>query len=598
MEYPNATYAYAGVFVDELARSGVRHAVVCPGSRSTPLAWSFASHPAIHAWAQIDERSAAFFALGLAKVTGQPAALVCTSGTAAANFLPAVAEANLSRVPLLVLTADRPPELRDNGAPQSMDQVRLYGTHAKWFAEMALPEASDELLRYARTIACRAAATARAAPAGAVHINLPFREPLSPAPIPGRPLPPLAERDPVAWQGRPRGRPYVDVPRSAAEIDGAQLDELAGALARARRGLIVAGPQDDPALAAPLARLAERYGFPLLADPLSQLRHGQAEQSLIVDNYDVFLRDDGFVGAMAPELVLRFGAMPTAKTLLLYLRAHPAARQIVVDLPSGWNEPTLRVEQLIPADPLRLVEDLLSLETPGLEPSEWTTEWQAVSAATRELVDQEIGEYRQLFEGRVWPELLRVLPSPATVLVGNSMPVRDCDTFFARRGAALRVLGNRGANGIDGLVSTACGMAAVSPDPVMLVVGDLSFYHDLNGLLAAKRHGLSLTIVVVNNDGGGIFSFLPQAAHPEHFEEFWATPTGLDFGPIVEAYGGRFHRAHDWAAFRAAVRAGLAGDGLTVVELPTDRTANVAMHRRLWERTSAMLARRRAGTAG
>ncbi len=598
MEYPNATYAYTGVFVDELARSGVRHAVVCPGSRSTPLAWSFASHPAIQAWAQIDERSAAFFALGLAKVTGQPAALVCTSGTAAANFLPAVAEAKLSRVPLLVLTADRPPELRDNGAPQSMDQVRLYGTHAKWFAEMALPEASDELLRYARTIACRAVATARAAPAGAVHINLPFREPLSPAPIPGRPLPPLAERDPVAWQGRPRGRPYVDAPRSAAVIDRVQLDELAGALASARRGLIVAGPQTDAALAAPLARLAERHGFPLLADPLSQLRHRQAEQSLIVDNYDVFLRDDGFVQAMAPELVLRFGAMPTAKTLLLYLRAHPAARQIVVDIPGGWNEPTLRVEQLIPADPLRLVEGLLSLEMPDHAPSEWTTEWQAVSAATRELVDQEIGEYQQLFEGRVWPELLRVLPSPAMVLVGNSMPVRDCDTFFARSAAALRVLGNRGANGIDGLVSTACGMAAVSPDPVMLVVGDLSFYHDLNGLLAAKRHGLRLTIVVVNNDGGGIFSFLPQAAHPEHFEEFWATPTGLDFGPIVEAYGGRFHRAQDWAAFRAAVREGLAGDGLTVVELPTDRTANVAMHRRLWERTGAMLARRRAGTAG
>lgn len=598
MEYPNATYAYVGVFVDELARSGVRHAVVCPGSRSTPLAWTFASHPAIKAWAQIDERSAAFFALGLAKVTGQPTVLVCTSGTAAANFLPAVAEAKLSRVPLLVLTADRPPELRDNGAPQTMDQVRLYGTHAKWFAEMALPEASDEQLRYARTIACRAVATARSAPAGAVHINLPFREPLSPAPIPGQPLPPVAERDPVAWQGRAQGRPYVDVPTSAAEIGHDRLQELAGELARTRRGLIVAGPQADAALAEPLARLAEMYGFPLLADPLSQLRHGQAEQSLIVDNYDVFLRDEGFVEAMAPELVLRFGAMPTAKSLLLYLRAHPAARQIVVDLPGGWNEPSLRVEHLIQADPRRLVEGLLSLEMRGDAASEWITEWQAVSAATRRLVDQEIGEYEQLFEGRVWPELLRVLPSPATVLSGNSMPVRDCDTFFGRSPAALRVLGNRGANGIDGMVSTACGMAAATADPVVLIVGDLSFYHDLNGLLAAKQHGLRLTIVVVNNDGGGIFSFLPQAAHPEHFEEFWATPTGLDFGPIVEAYGGRFHRVHEWAAFRAAVRAGLEGEGLTVVELPTDRAANVGMHRRLWERTSAMLARRRAGTAG
>src|SRR5215472_905258 len=266
----NPTYAYAGAFVDELQRAGVRNVVICPGSRSTPLALAFAEQLAIRTWVHVDERSAAYFGLGMAKQLHQPVALLCTSGTAAASFLPAIVEARLAHVPLLVLTADRPHELRDNGAPQSIDQNRLYGTYVKWFVEVALPEATNTALRYIRTIAVRAAASARAIPAGPVHLNFPFREPLTPEPIPDQSLPPAVQRDLVAWQGRPDNAPYVEVrevPPGAptATTIGYLIDMVRGV----QRGLIIVGPNDDPALIEPVVRLARHLGYPILADPLS-----------------------------------------------------------------------------------------------------------------------------------------------------------------------------------------------------------------------------------------------------------------------------------------------------------------------------------------
>ncbi|MBO0781872.1 MAG: 2-succinyl-5-enolpyruvyl-6-hydroxy-3-cyclohexene-1-carboxylic-acid synthase, partial [Ktedonobacteraceae bacterium] len=268
----NPLYAYVGAFVDELQRAGVRNAVVCPGSRSTPLALCLAEQSAIRVWMHVDERSAAFFALGMAKRLRKPVALLCSSGTAAANFLPAVVEANLARIPLLVLTADRPHELRDCGAPQAIDQNRLYGTHVKWFVDVALPEASNGALRYIRTLACRAATLTLAAPAGPVHLNFPFREPLTPDPQADQPLPLLEQRDAIAWNGRPANAPYIavdDAPRG--RTSSAALARLADQLREAPRGLIVAGPGCEPELARPLTRLAQLLGYPILADPLSQL---------------------------------------------------------------------------------------------------------------------------------------------------------------------------------------------------------------------------------------------------------------------------------------------------------------------------------------
>ena len=321
VDHGTRNFALAGAFVDELTRVGVRHACVCPGSRSTPLAIKLACHPALRVWVHVDERSAGFFALGMARELGEPVALLCSSGTAAANFLPAVVEAYHARVPLVVLTADRPPEVRDFGAAQTIDQVRLYGGHVKWFVDMPVPEVSDELLRHVRAIAGRAVATARAGPAGPVHLNFPFREPLLPITDPGEDVTAL---DPIASDGRPDNLPYVTASRAARAPAPDVVAALAADLAATPRGLIVCGPQNDPALAGAVAGLAAAVGYPVLADPLSQVRCGWHDRALIVDSYDAFLRDETTCRELAPDVVLRFGAPPTSKPLLQYLQRFPA----------------------------------------------------------------------------------------------------------------------------------------------------------------------------------------------------------------------------------------------------------------------------------
>ena len=619
-EPQNPTYAYVGAFVGELQRCGLRHVVICPGSRSTPLALTFAAWPTIRVWTHVDERSAAFFALGMAKRLNKPVALVCTSGTAAANFLPALVEAHLTHVPLLVLTSDRPPELRDCGAPQAIDQNRLYGTHVKWYAETALPEASNEALRYIRTIACRAFAQARLVPAGPVHLNMPFREPLTPAPIPVQALPPKSERDPLAWQGRPGNQPYttIDAGELSCGFTGNSIREIIEAISNSPRGIIIVGPRAELDLDGSLLQLARKIGYPVLADPLSQVR-GQDEDGLVIASYDAFLRSEYFSEHYAPQLVIRFGAMPTSKPLLLYLQRYAeSCQQIIIDGYNGWEEPTRLAAQIFYAEDtvfcLALIDKLDGQHNPFIDKRTaralkhfesperimWKEAWQKADRITRQTLSAAINDLPNLFEGRVFTELAQLLPVGTLLYTGNSMSVRDMDTFFWPRTPEmpadmdpflwsemmkLRCLGNRGANGIDGVISSALGASAAGdPEkPVVLVLGDLSFFHDLNGLLAARLHRLNLVIVLVNNDGGGIFSFLPQAAYPEHFEQLFGMPTGLDFRPVVEMYGGTFTRIADWRTFRDALRAGLTKGGLHVIEVPTERESNVNMHRQLWQ---------------
>ncbi len=586
----NPTYAYVGAFVDEIQRACVRNVVICPGSRSTPLAMAFAAQPGIRIWMHVDERSAAYLGLGMAKQLRQPVALLCTSGTAAANFMPAMVEAKLTHVPLLVLTADRPHELRDNGAPQSIDQNRLYGTYVKWFVEVALPEATNEALRYIRTIAARAVASVQANPAGPVHLNFPFREPLTPEPIPGQSLLPVAQRDIVAWQGRPNNAPYVEVREvppgaPAATTIGYLIDKMR----RVQRGLIIVGPNDDPALIEPIVQLARQLGYPILADPLSQLRCGDHDRVMALSSYDAFLRIDSFIESAQPELILRFGAMPASKPLLLYLKRYASCPLVIIDGHGGWEEPTQLASELIHVNPAALCQSLLTiLESEEIRPSvsqEWLTTWQDADKLTRQTLQSAIQDFNELFEGRVFTELARLLPDGTTLYTGNSMPMRDLDTFFWCSERRIRIMGNRGANGIDGVVSSALGASAGAGqnEPTVLVLGDLSFFHDLNGLLAARLHQLNLTIVLINNDGGGIFSFLPQAAYPEHFEQLFGTPTGLDFRLAVQMYGGQFQKIDTWEQFREAVSRGLNTGGLHVIEVPAERTSNVKMHRQLWE---------------
>ncbi len=560
-----------------LAAHGVKDVVVCPGSRSTPLALAVARHPALRVWMHLDERSAGFFALGIARARHRPAAVLCTSGTAVANLLPAVVEAHLARVPLLLLTADRPPELRDNGAPQTIDQIGIFGRNVRWFIDLPVPQMT--LLPFLRATLGRAIGLTQSAPAGPVHLNLPFREPL----VPDRSLmATLLAQTPSSVQVTPARR----------MLGGAELATLASSLIEYRRGLIIAGP-DCPADLGPLLTiLAHRLRFPVLADPLSGVRYGPHTDDYILGAYDAFLRDERFVTHYAPEVVLRFGAMPTSKPLLLYLQHHPQARQLVIDGGAGWREPTSLAREHLQVDEhwfcLALADALASSQREG--PTLWLRAWQTAEQTARTTIQAHLLAQETISEPGLFARLGTWLPNGTTLFVGNSMPVRDCDTFLAPRSTPLYVIGNRGANGIDGLVSTALGLAAGDATPLVMALGDLSLIHDTNGLIAARLHRLNATILLINNDGGGIFSFLPQASETDQFELLFGTPHGTDFAPLAALYGAQYTFASDWATVHTALQASFAG-GLHLIEIRTRRDQNVRDHRTIWPLVSAALER-------
>ncbi len=580
---------YVAGFVAQLRASGVAHVVICPGSRSTPLTVAFTGDRSLRSWLHLDERSAGYFALGLARELGEPVALLCTSGTAAANFLPAVVEASLSRVPLVVLTADRPPELRDVGAPQTIDQVALFGSHARWAAEMPVADGSEGVERFAVAAAARAVELATAVPAGPVHLNFPFREPLI--------------------SGQPDAAPAV-TSAAARRVHAATAtlsDETAARLAQAfagRRGVIACGPQ-SPALpdalpAGEIVALAAALGWPVLADPLSGVRVGGHDLGPVVASYDTLLRDEQFAAAVRPEVVLRFGAAPTSKAANAWLAGLSEARHVVVDA-AGWRDPDSLATEVVRAGAASFCTALLArIASSDAAEAQWGALWAAADAAAREAQREAIEAFDEPFEGRAGVELAAALPDGATLVVGNSMAVRDLDSFLPALGRDLRIVGTRGASGIDGVVSSAVGAAAarsagarsagaraagVKGGPVALLIGDLSFFHDLNGLWPLRRHGLDLTVLLVNNDGGGIFHFLPQAeALPDRFEEWFGTPHGLDFRGAVEMHGGSFATLDGSAGWGDALSAAIGERGLSVLELRTDRVRNVELHRQVWAR--------------
>jgi 2-succinyl-5-enolpyruvyl-6-hydroxy-3-cyclohexene-1-carboxylate synthase len=558
------TFIGLRAFVDELVRCGLREACTSPGSRSTPLVLTLAREARLRATSHLDERCAAFFALGLAKASGVPPVLACTSGTAAANYAPAVIEAHEARVPLLVLTADRPPELRDVGAGQTIDQVKLYGSAAKWYFEVDDHPASPARVRWLRQLACRAFWTAVDGRPGPVHLNFSFREPL--VPEPGG-VPDIAS-------GRDGGRPWVTRPRTRTEAGDALRAGLKGELEARPRAVVVAGRAErDPGLGAALAAFCERAALPLLADPLSGARRGPAA----IAHYDALLRDEAWGAAHAPELVLRVGDLPTSKPLRAWLAA-AGALQVAFDPESAWQDPAGAVGTIVAAEARATLE---AIDVAHRDRA-WLDDWHRADRAAASAIAATVGA-AGLNEPRIAAELGGGLPAEATLVVASSMPVRDVETFFPARPDPFRVLSNRGANGIDGTVSTAFGVAAASDGPTVLLIGDVALAHDVGGLLAASRTRTKLTIVLIDNDGGGIFDFLPVAGEGREFVDHVATPHGLDFAHAAALYGCAWERAADVDGFRDALRRALAAERTTIVCVRTDRAENVELHRRVWE---------------
>ncbi len=592
------TYLLLGAFVDELARCGLRNACTSPGSRCTPLVLSLAGDPRLRCHSHIDERCSGFFALGLAKATGLPAAVTCTSGTAAAELLPAAIEGHEAGVPLLILTADRPPELRENGAGQTIDQVKLFGSAAKWFFEVGTHEASDERLRWIRTLACRAYWRTLEGRPGVVHLNFPLREPLVSSD--GEALP----RDQT---GRTDGGPYVR--RTAAHLHApSAMAELSALVASCTRGVVVAGRTEHGAPLKAAADFCAAARWPLLADPLSGARCGDAA----VAHYDALLRDGRFAAEMRPDVVLRVGALPTSKPLRQWLLGLRDVPQVLLDPIGDWQDPEALLSGSLPLDPVRALDELTGelrghngsasnaqLTTPSLALADldWLESWRSADERAAEALLGVLGA-SGLSEPTVAAELGVLLPERATLFVASSMPVRDIESFWPVRADPPRVLCNRGANGIDGTVSSAFGAAAASSGagggPVILLIGDVALAHDIGGLLAARRLQLDLTIVLIDNGGGGIFDFLPVAATQEDiYTRHIATPPGLDFAHAARLYGLEHETATDVLAFRTALEQALTQRPRRtgIIEVRTDRAENVALHRRAWEAVAGVLDR-------
>jgi 2-succinyl-5-enolpyruvyl-6-hydroxy-3-cyclohexene-1-carboxylate synthase len=580
MDPTNANTALASAFVEELARCGLRHAVLSPGSRSTPLAVALWRQPDVDVRVIVDERSAAFFALGAAQASRAPVAILCTSGTAAANFHPAICEADHSAVPLIALTADRPPELRGIGAGQAIDQLKLYGDSVRWFCEVGTHEADDDGLRHYRATACRAFAAARGEPRpGPVHLNLAWREPLAPLPVEGA----VTATEPLALEGRDP-RPLTAVTPIDLEPTGFLLDEVAGHIAEAGVGVIVAGRQLDRELREPLAHLAAAAGYPIFAEPTSQLRCGPHDRSHVVTAYDLLLRDERFARAAAPELVLRFGEMPTSKPLRAWLAAS-GAEEIVVDPLGDWNEPTRRAAALLRADPTELAAGWaarLGEERPA------PAMWLEAERAARGAIAAELATADAPTEPGLHLALGAAYRDGDLVYTASSMPIRDQESFLPSSEADALFLCNRGANGIDGLLSSGIGAAHASGRPTTIVTGDLGFLHDVGGLAALRDVTTPVRIVVIDNGGSGIFHFLPQegALDRDEFEALLATPRGLDAGKAAALFGLPHRRLDDLSDLPEALAA---GTGL--VEVPVERRDNVELHEQLI-RSAAAAARR------
>ena len=569
------TTLWARAFVDELARAGVRDVVVSPGSRSTPLVLAFAEDGRFRVRVHLDERSGAFFALGLGKVSRRPAAMVTTSGTAAANVFPAVVEAAQSDTPLLVLTADRPHRLRGADANQTIQQTNLYGSHARAFFEVALPSAEGPALRHLRSVAAQAVLVAREVPRGPVHVNLPFDKPLEPPT--SAELETSAKGAPLAFAGREDGLPFVRTVSRRRSPTPEDVSLLVGLARGAPKGVIVAGPSTDPSnVGAAALRLAAASGYPVIADPLSGARFRPGAIATVVEAGDLLLRDEGIREALRPDLVIRVGSSPTSAAVQGWMEHHGGVRHLVIDDGSRWKDHGAVATDYLRCDPAELLTAAADEMSRVVDP-DWHRLWTDADQAAGDAIAEVRVGVGDLHEGDILAAVASSVPTGASLFVSSSMPIRDLDAFAACRDDVVHVFGNRGASGIDGIVSTAFGIAAASAGPTVCVLGDIALFHDLNGLLWSREEDLALVFVLIDNDGGGIFHMLPVREHEPHFSRYFATPHGLDFSLAAQMHGVPLSDV-DGKSISDEVKKALEVGRTTILRVRTDRTTNQQRH--------------------
>lgn len=563
IDFRNVNTLWASVIVETWQRFGVTTAIICPGSRSTPLTVAFAQHLEIETIPILDERSAAFFALGRAKKTGMPTILVCTSGTAGANFYPAVIEATQSRIPLIILTADRPPELRNCRAEQTIDRVKLYGSYPNWQTELALPEASLGMLQYLRQNVVQAWERSLFPIPGVVDLNVPFREPLAPTVQPEiqrlkTEFPPEDFFESVSCS-LPLNRAVFSIPWQEWYSSPT--------------GIIIAGlaqPANPEAYTLAIARLAQLLSFPVLAEALSPVRNYASLNPYLISTYDCLLRNDKLARELLPKVVIQVGELPTSKQLRSWLSQTNAQRWVIE--PSNENFDPLHGKTIHLHTSILEVERNIQADLAPREPTSYCQKWCEAETKVREAIDSTMGELDDLSEGKVAWLLSACLPAQTSVFIANSMSVRYAEFFWQPNNNRLIPYFSRGANGIDGTLSTAMGIAHGGL-PAVLLTGDLALLHDTNGFLNRSKFQGHLTIVLINNNGGGIFEMLPIAEFKSVFEDYFATPQAIDFAKLAATYDIEHKQINHWADLEELVTC-LPTTGIRILELTCDRQAD------------------------
>jgi len=560
----------AAEFAQGLADSGLRLVCISPGSRSGPLAIAFARHPSLQTWTHVDERSSGFFALGLAKRSGDPVVVLTTSGTAAAELHPAVLEAHHSRTPLVVVTADRPPEGRDSGANQTTDQRRLFGDATRWSADPGPPDGAQPPWLWYR-IASRAVSASTQPVAGPVHVNLAFREP-------------LLGRDDAGGRRSPAERRPLNVHAGVRTPSEGAIARLVSLIEAARRPFIHVGSLPAWSAQESLAPLTARSPLVVHAEPTSQLR--RPDISGLVTSTESLLREERFASAHAPDLVIRIGAAPTSRVTAEWLLDSRPKHVVLLDPDGSWLDPAYLATEVIQADLGVTLRQLAERVRPG-DGREWQAEWLEADRRGARAVERAL-DTTPLFEAHAVRALAHALPAEATVVVGSSLPVRDVDWFWPPD--KRRFVANRGLSGIDGFASTALGAAAAGTgEPIVALCGDLTLYHDMNGLLAASKHGRGVTFVVLNNCGGGIFAHMPESQRTDVFDSVFATPIGLDFAKVADLYGLAYAKAEHADALPSVIAAALGEQGSSLIEVHFSREASVSGHRTLWAAASSAI---------
>jgi 2-succinyl-5-enolpyruvyl-6-hydroxy-3-cyclohexene-1-carboxylate synthase len=558
LTFNNLNLLWSYVLTETLKRLGLNCAVICPGSRSTPLTVAFVQQiPDIEAIPILDERSAAFFALGQAKATGKPVVLVCTSGTAGANFYPAVIEARESRVPLLILTTDRPAELRNCHSGQTIDQVKLYGNYPNWQGELATPSLDVGMLDYLRQTVIHAWERCQFPNSGAVHLNIPFRDPL--APIPDGTDFTLDVED-----------FFAGIVSTPLPITNHQLP-----ITNYQKGIIIAGvaqPQAPEEYCRAIANLCQTLQWPVLAEGLSPVRNYADLNPYLISTYDIILRNQNLAQELTPEIVIQIGEMPTSKELRSWLITNNSQRFVIDNCDQNLDPLHGKTTHLRMS-----LAGISNLEIANLGKSEYLQKWSTVEKQIRKNIDDDLENVDELIESKIAWLISQILPPETPIFIANSMPVRDVEFFWKPNNLRIKPYFNRGANGIDGTLSTALGIAHHQQSSVMLT-GDLSLLHDTNGFLISNKFIGHLTIILINNNGGGIFEMLPIAKFNPPFEEFFATPQNIDFSHLCATYKVQHQLISSWEELQDNLKQ-LPKMGIRVLEVKTNRKRDVMWRR-------------------